>query len=86
MQEIQSGNAHVVLTGGTENMSQAPYAVRNTRFGVKYGTEPKLEDTLAAGLVDRYPSAVPMGITAENLSSKYNISRADCDKHAAQTQ
>ncbi len=42
VQDIKLGDAEVVLTGGTENMSQAPYAARNLRWGVKYGTDPKV--------------------------------------------
>ncbi|KAI9138755.1 Thiolase, N-terminal domain-containing protein [Paraphysoderma sedebokerense] len=85
-QEIQLGEAQVVLAGGTESMSQAPYALRNARWGTRYGVDLKLEDTLAAALVDSYPEKVPMGITAENLAQQYNISREDCDKLALQTQ
>jgi acetyl-CoA acetyltransferase len=39
VQDITTGDAQVVLTGGTENMSQAPYALRNVRFGTRYGVE-----------------------------------------------
>lgn len=66
-------------------MSQAPYAVRNVRFGTKFGLDLKLEDTLWAGLTDLHIK-IPMGITAENLAVKYEISRDDCDKYAHQTQ
>ncbi|KAJ3186051.1 3-ketoacyl-CoA thiolase, mitochondrial [Gaertneriomyces sp. JEL0708] len=85
-QEILLGEAEVVLTGGTENMSQAPYALRGVRAGTRYGVDLKLEDTLAHGLVDTYPKKVPMGITAENLGQKYNISRRDCDEFALKSQ
>jgi acetyl-CoA acyltransferase 2 len=61
-QEIELGDSHVVLCGGTESMSQAPYAVRNIRFGTKLGQDPKLEDTLWQGLTDEY-TKTPMGIT-----------------------
>ncbi|KTF72147.1 hypothetical protein cypCar_00045248 [Cyprinus carpio] len=66
-------------------MSQAPYAVRNIRFGTKFGVDLKLEDTLWAGLTDLHIK-LPMGITAENLAEKYQISREDCDQYAYQTQ
>ncbi|KAJ3040956.1 3-ketoacyl-CoA thiolase, mitochondrial, partial [Rhizophlyctis rosea] len=85
-QEILLGEAEVVLTGGTENMSQAPYALRGIRSGTRYGQDLKLEDTLAHGLVDTYPQKIPMGITAENLGKQYGITREDCDKHALLTQ
>ncbi len=38
-QDIATGEAHIILAGGTENMSQAPYALRNVRFGTRYGVE-----------------------------------------------
>lgn len=84
-QEIELGDANVVLCGGTENMSQAPYAVRNARFGTRLGVDLKLEDTLWQGLTDEY-AKTPMGITAENLAKKYNITREDTDRYAHQSQ
>jgi len=84
-QEIMLGDSAVVMTGGTENMSQAPFAVRNARFGVRLGTDLKMEDTLWAGLTDLHIKT-PMGVTAENLAVKYDVSREDCDKFALQTQ
>jgi len=84
-QEIMLGDSAVVMTGGTENMSQAPFAVRNARFGVRLGTDLKMEDTLWAGLTDLHIKT-PMGVTAENLAVKYEVSREDCDKFALQTQ
>ncbi|CAB1319950.1 unnamed protein product, partial [Coregonus sp. 'balchen'] len=83
--EICLKDSEVVLCGGSESMSQAPYAVRNVRFGTKFGLDLKLEDTLWAGLTDLHIK-IPMGITAENLAVKYEISRDDCDKYAHQTQ
>lgn len=65
-QEIELGDASIVLCGGSESMSQAPYAVRNTRFGIKLGTDVKMEDTLWQGLTDEY-CKTPMGITGEKM-------------------
>lgn len=84
-QEICVKDAEIVLCGGTENMSQAPYCVRNARFGTKLGSDLKLEDSLWSGLTDQHIK-LPMAITAENLAVKYNISREDSDKYALQTQ
>ncbi|MBN3286172.1 THIM protein, partial [Polyodon spathula] len=84
-QEICLKESEVVLCGGSESMSQAPYAVRNIRFGTKLGVDLKLEDTLWAGLTDLHIK-IPMGITAENLAVQYEISREDCDKYAHKTQ
>ena len=63
-QEIELGDSNVVLCGGAESMSQAPYAVRNVRFGTKLGQDLKMEDTLWQGLTDEY-AKVPMGVTGE---------------------
>nr|KAF6329498.1 acetyl-CoA acyltransferase 2 [Myotis myotis] len=84
-QEICVKAAEVVLCGGTESMSQAPYCARNIRFGTKLGADLKLEDTLWAGLTDQHVK-LPMGITAENLAAQNKISREDCDKYALQSQ
>ncbi|KAF9412380.1 3-ketoacyl-CoA thiolase, mitochondrial [Podila epigama] len=85
--EIIVGDSDIVLTGGAESMSLAPYALRGVRFGnPRFGIDPKLEDTLAAALVDRYPKETPMGITAENLSKEHNLTRQECDEYALQSQ
>lgn len=83
--EICLRESEVVLCGGSESMSQAPYSLRNVRFGVKLGVDLKLEDGLWAGLTDLHVNT-SMGITAENLAEKYEITREDCDKYAYQTQ
>jgi len=84
-QEIMLGETQIALVGGTENMSQAPYAVRNIRFGTRLGMDLQLEDVLWAGLTDSY-TGFPMAITAENLAEQYGLSREDCDNYALQTQ
>ena len=84
-QEIIVGDSDVVLAGGTENMSEAPYAVRDIRWGTRFGSDLKMEDTLWSGLTDSY-CKLPMAITAENLAEKYNISREDCDRFALESQ
>ena len=87
VQEINIGDSEVVLTGGTESMSQSPYALSGVRFGnTRYGVDLKLVDTLAASLVDQVPVPTPMGITAENLAEKYGITREQCDAYALQSQ
>ncbi|XP_023063340.1 3-ketoacyl-CoA thiolase, mitochondrial [Piliocolobus tephrosceles] len=84
-QEICVKDAEVVLCGGTESMSQAPYYVRNVRFGIKLGSDVELEDSLWAGLTDQHVQ-LPMAMTAENLAVKHKISREECDKYALQSQ
>lgn len=84
-QEIALGDSKVVLCGGTESMSLAPYAVRGNRFGTKLGNNLVLEDTLWAGLTDSY-AKMPMAITAENLAEKYELTREQVDAYALQSQ
>jgi acetyl-CoA acyltransferase 2 len=85
IQEILVGDSHVVLTGGTDSMSGAPYAVRDIRFGTKLGSNPILEDIMWASLTDSHCGA-PMGVTAENLAVKYNLSREEVDAFALRSQ
>ncbi|CAO3666524.1 unnamed protein product [Umbelopsis vinacea] len=86
--EILTGESDIVLAGGAENMSKAPYTVDGdkTRWGTRYGVDLKMEDSLAAALVDQYPVQTPMGITSENLASKYDITREQCDEFALLSQ
>ncbi|XP_033096197.1 3-ketoacyl-CoA thiolase, mitochondrial-like [Anneissia japonica] len=84
-QEIQCGDSEVVLTGGAENMSQAPYILRDVRLGTRLGTDLKLEDSLWATLTDMHIKT-PMGITAETLGKKYGVTRQDCDEFALKSQ
>ncbi|XP_078666376.1 3-ketoacyl-CoA thiolase, mitochondrial-like [Branchiostoma floridae x Branchiostoma belcheri] len=84
-QDIIMGDAEIVLTGGSESMTQAPFVLRNARFGTRLGLDLNLEDTLWTGLTDQHINT-PMGVTAENLGEKYDISREDCDNYAIRTQ
>ncbi|XP_064600162.1 3-ketoacyl-CoA thiolase, mitochondrial-like isoform X2 [Liolophura sinensis] len=84
-QDIELRQSEVVLCGGAENMSQAPYTVRNVRFGTALGVDLKLEDTLWATLTDAHIKT-PMGVTAENLAEKYKLSRQTCDEFALRSQ
>src|SRR2546423_5891428 len=77
-QMIQLGEAALVLTGGIENMSQAPHLIRGLRSGLKLG-QGKLEDYLWEALLDPYCGCT-MAMTAENCATKYGITREaqDC--------
>jgi len=83
--DILMGDSHVVLTGGTDNMSQAPFLIRNTRFGTRLGVNYGLEDALWQSLTDAHIKT-PMGVTAENLGAKYNLTREEVDRFALQSQ
>lgn len=84
-QEIAMGDSKVVLCGGAESMTLAPYSVRGNRFGVKLGQNLTLEDTLWVSLTDSYVK-LPMAITAENLATEYGITRQECDDFALLSQ
>jgi len=85
VQDILVGDAGVVMTGGTDNMSACPYAVRDIRFGTKLGSDPKLEDMMWASLTDLH-TKTPMGVTAENLAVKYELTRDEVDDFAIRSQ
>ncbi len=81
---IQCGDATVVVAGGTENMTMAPYYLRSARTGYRMGPG-VLEDGINHLLSDPF-SKDPMGITAENLAEKYEVSRAVQDEIAMRSQ
>lgn len=83
--DILMGDSKVVLAGGSDNMSQSPFNVRNVRFGTKLGVDYKLEDSLWQSLTDLH-CKTPMGITAENLADKYGITREEVDQFALSSQ
>jgi len=79
-QQIQLGDSDAVLVGGTENMSRVPYALYDMRWGARM-QDATAVDMLTQGLADPIHHN-HMGITAENLSKKYDISREDQDELA----
>jgi len=82
---ILLGEAHAVLAGGTESMSQAPYVLRGARWGTRLGQPPGLEDSLWDSLRDAQ-CGLRMGETAENLGQRYGVTRADADAYALSSQ
>lgn len=84
-QAIISGDADVVVAGGFENMSQAPYIMRNAREGFRMGDQKIVDTLIQDGLWCAF-NDYHMGITAENLCDQYNISRQDQDEFAARSQ
>jgi len=79
-----TGQAQVVLAGGTESMSQAPHVIRGARWGIPLGKS-GLEDMLTQGLFDTY-AGIPMGMTAENLAEQYKLTQDEVDEYALLTQ
>ena len=84
-EQILTGQANVVLCGGTESMSQAPMVMHGMREGARFGRPPKMQDLLWECLTDTFTGA-PMAITAENLAEKYDISRDDANAYALASQ
>jgi acetyl-CoA acetyltransferase family protein len=78
------GDASVVLAGGMENMTQAPFVIRGARTGIKLGGG-ALEDFLFVGLTDSY-CGLPMAVTAEKLAEQTGITRKDSDAYALRSQ
>jgi acetyl-CoA acyltransferase 2 len=83
-QRISLGEAAMVLAGGMENMTQAPFVIRGARNGLRLGGG-ALEDTLMAGLTDSF-CGLPMAMTAEKLAEQQGITRKDADAYALRSQ
>lgn len=84
-QAILAGDAEVIVAGGMENMSQAPYLLKNAREGFKMGDQ-KLVDTLTGDGLTCVFNQYHMGVTAENLADKYSITREEQDQFSAWSQ
>lgn len=84
-QAILAGEAEIVVAGGMENMSQAPYLLKNARDGFKMGDQ-KLIDSLTSDGLTCVFNNYHMGVTAENLCDKYEITREEQDEFAALSQ
>lgn len=85
VQTIRSGDAHIVVAGGQESMSNAPYLVDGARAGLRLGHSNMLDSVIHDGLWDAF-NDYHMGITAENLAEKYAIDRARQDAFALASQ
>ncbi|VVQ35635.1 Acetyl-CoA acetyltransferase [Pseudomonas fluorescens] len=85
VQAIRCGDAELVIAGGQENMSLAPYVLPKARTGLRLGHAQLQDSVIQDGLWDAF-NDYHMGITAENLAEKYNLSREDQDAFAAASQ
>ncbi len=83
--DIIAGEAEIVLAGGIENMSAAPYLLPKARFGYRLGHGEVLDHTVFDGLTDVF-NMYHMGVTAENLAEKYGITREEQDLFAYKSQ
>src|SRR5699024_8913178 len=82
---IACGDAEVVIAGGQESMSLAPYVLPKARKGLRMGHAQMLDTMIHDGLWDAF-NDYHMGVTAENLAEKYGITRAEQDALAAESQ
>lgn len=84
-QALRCGDAEIIIAGGQENMSASPHVLNNSRDGFRMG-DAKLTDTMIVdGLWDVY-NQYHMGVTAENVAKKFNISRTEQDEFALASQ
>jgi acetyl-CoA C-acetyltransferase len=82
---IRAGDVDVVVAGGMENMSRAPYLLPDGRFGARMGDGKMIDSMIHDGLQDAF-NDIHMGVTAENLAEQYSISREEQDEFAAASQ
>jgi len=85
IQAIRSGDAKIVIAGGQENMSLAPHLLPGSRNGFRMGNATLIDSMVQDGLTDVYNN-YHMGITAENVAEKYNISKEEQDIFAVNSQ
>ncbi len=83
-QAIRAGDMDVIIAGGIENMSQAPYYVKGARFGLKYENSILYDEMIVDGLWDAYHD-VHMIKTGEVIAEKYNLTREEIDYFAYQS-
>lgn len=84
-QSIMTGDNEVVAVGGTENMSQSPYVLKDHRWGARMGDAKVIDTMIEDGLSDAFYD-YHMGVTAENIAEKFGISREEQDQFALESQ
>lgn len=84
-QMIMCGDADIVVAGGMENMSMAPYALKNARYGYRMGNAPMVDTMVNDALWDAF-NDYHMGITAENVAEQWGLTREQLDAFAAASQ
>ncbi|WP_417513297.1 acetyl-CoA C-acetyltransferase [Marinobacter sp.] len=85
VQAIRCGDADMIIAGGQESMSQAPHVLPNSRNGQRMGNWTMIDTMITDGLWDAF-NDYHMGVTAENIVEKYDISREEQDEFAAASQ
>ena len=84
-QAILTGDAEIVVAGGTESMSNAAYVLPSNRWGQRMGDGQTIDTMIRDGLCDAFDHQ-HMGMTAENIASQFNISREELDRFSATSQ
>ena len=84
-QSIRLGDSEIVVAGGMESMSRAPYVLEKARFGYRMGDGQLIDEMIHDGLWDVFNDC-HMGITAENICSDYHLSREELDQFALESQ
>lgn len=84
-QMILAGDCDVVLAGGTESMSNAPYLLTDERWGARMGDKKVVDEMIKDGLWDAFNN-YHMGVTAENIAEKFGLTREEQDALAAESQ
>jgi acetyl-CoA C-acetyltransferase len=84
-QIIRAGDADIIVAGGMENMTRAPYLLPSGRFGARMGDATMVDSMVHDGLIDAFDNS-HMGITAENVAEEYGITREQQDDFAAKSQ
>jgi acetyl-CoA C-acetyltransferase len=85
VEAVRVGYVDTIVAGGTESMSNAPYILEGARWGYRMGNAEVVDSMLREGLTCAIKSC-HMGLTAEEIASRYNVSRADQDAFAAESQ
>jgi acetyl-CoA C-acetyltransferase len=85
VEAIRGGYSQVIVAGGTESMSNAPYAMKSARWGQRMGHAETVDTMILDGLTDAM-HLCHMGLTAEEVAAKYNVTRAEQDAFAAESQ
>jgi acetyl-CoA C-acetyltransferase len=84
-QAIRAGDAEVLVAGGMENMTRAPYLIENARYGYRLGHGELVDVMIRDGLWCAFDDC-HMGVTAENVAAEYEVSREEQDAFAAESQ
>ena len=84
-QEIKAGDADIIIAGGMENMSLAPYVLNNARWGQRMGDGKMIDTMIKDALWDAF-NDYHMGITAENIAEKWGLTRKEQDAFSAESQ